>query len=114
MEPYPKSKAKELHQHEIEIEQDTGTKVSFLPFLGIAPFRYRDIFQKRSRKDRGIAKQWYFGEPRPMVDVIAPTYLQLEDVALIGLIGQVTLSPPRPSKSPASARSGRGASRQRA
>lgn len=90
MEPYPKSKAEELHQHEIEIEQDTGTKVSFLPFLGISPFRYRDIFQKRSRKSGGIARQWYYGEPRPMVDVIAPTYIELENVALIGLIGQVT------------------------
>jgi len=113
MEPYPKSKAKELHQHEIEIEEDTGSKVSFLPFLGIAPFRYRDIFQKRSRKDRGVAKQWYFGEPRPMLDVIAPTYLQLEDVALIGLIGKVTLSPSAPRKRATSSRTARSAPRSR-
>lgn len=91
MEPYPKSKAEELHQHEIEIEEETGAKVAFLPFLGISPYRYRDIFQKRSRKSQGIARQWYFGEPRPMVDVIAPTYIELENVALIGLIGQVTV-----------------------
>jgi deoxycytidylate deaminase len=91
MEPYPKSRAKELHQHEIEIEEESGTKVSFLPFLGISPYRYRDIFQKKSRKSEGAAKQWYFGEPRPMVDVIAPTYLELENVALIALIGEVTV-----------------------
>ncbi len=90
MEPYPKSKAKELHQHEIEIEEETGSKVSFMPFLGISPYRYRDIFQKRARKRQGVARQWYYGEARPMVDVIAPTYIQLEDVALIGLLGQVT------------------------
>lgn len=90
MEPYPKSKAKELHEHEIEIERPSIDKVSFIPFLGIAPYRYRDIFQKGSRKSAGVAKKWYFGEPRPMVDVIAPTYIQLEDVALIGLLGEVT------------------------
>lgn len=90
MEPYPKSKAKELHENEIEIESESGSKVSFLPFLGISPFRYRDIFQKQSRKSEGKANKWYFGEPRPMLDVLAPNYLDLEDVALVGLIGEVT------------------------
>src|SRR5690606_14932011 len=44
MEPYPKSKAKELHENEIEIEQESADRVAFLPFLGISPYRYRDIF----------------------------------------------------------------------
>lgn len=90
MEPYPKSKAKELHENEIEIESESGSKVSFLPFLGISPFRYRDVFQKQSRKSGGKANKWYYGEPRPMLDVLAPNYLALEDVALVGLIGEVT------------------------
>ena len=61
MEPYPKSKAKELHKNEITIETESGDCVSFVPFIGIAPFRYRDIFQKsRKRKDKnGNAKTWY-------------------------------------------------------
>jgi len=51
MEPYPKSKAKDLHANEIEIEKESKEKVSFVPFLGISPFRYRDISQKEKRKD---------------------------------------------------------------
>jgi deoxycytidylate deaminase len=89
MEPYPKSRAKELHQNEIEIEKPSEGKVSFLPFLGISPFRYRDIFQKDRRKTGSVALKWYFGEPQPMVEVMAPTYIQLENLALVGLIGEV-------------------------
>ena len=89
MEPYPKSRAKELHQNEIEIEKPSESKVSFLPFLGISPFRYRDIFQKDRRKTGSVARKWYFGDPQPMIEVMAPTYLQLENLALVGLIGEV-------------------------
>jgi deoxycytidylate deaminase len=51
IEPYPKSRAQELHSNEISIENEAADKVSFIPFLGISPFRYRDIFQKGRRKD---------------------------------------------------------------
>lgn len=79
MEPYPKSKAKVLHEHEIDIEEQTKDRVAFLPFLGISPVKYRDIFQKtRSRKSRGKAHDWYFGTPRPMLDVSGPAYLDNE------------------------------------
>jgi deoxycytidylate deaminase len=89
MEPYPKSKAKELHKNEIEIEKPSVSKVSFMPFLGISPQRYRHIFQKQSRKSDGRAEEWYFGEPRPMIDVLAPTYTELELFAVAKLIGEV-------------------------
>jgi hypothetical protein len=60
MEPYPKSRAKDLHPDEIEVEAETPGKVSFVPFMGISPFRYRDIFQKSRRKrDDGSALDWY-------------------------------------------------------
>lgn len=94
MEPYPKSRAKELHQHEIEIEKPSESKVSFLPFLGISPFRYRDIFQKDRRKIGSVARKWYFGEPQPMIEVMAPTYTHLEDIALVRLIGAVKSTAP--------------------
>jgi cytidine deaminase len=51
MEPYPKSRAKDLHPDEIEIEAESPTKVSFVPFMGISPYRYRDLFQKGKRKN---------------------------------------------------------------
>lgn len=90
MEPYPKSRAKELHENEISIETEAPDKVTFMPFLGISPFRYRDIFQKGKRKGAGgVAKRWLFGEPRPMVEVVAPTHIELEAMALVSLIGVI-------------------------
>lgn len=109
MEPYPKSKAKQLHKHEIEIEKKSETRVSFLPFLGISPFRYRDIFEKRSRKDHGRAKRWYADEPRPMLQVSAPAYLDVE-FSEVGKLGgaiqhslplSVAKKVPKPKKSAA-------------
>lgn len=90
MEPYPKSKAKELHENEIEIEKESDSRVSYIPFLGISPYRYRDIFQKGKRKDGGTARRWLEGTPRPMVQVIAPTHLDLEAMALAAILGAMT------------------------
>jgi deoxycytidylate deaminase len=86
MEPYPKSKAKALHSNEIELERASQTRVSFLPFLGISPFRYRDIFQKGSRKKEGKAVVWYHGEAAPMIEVAGPGYLDIEllEISLLG------------------------------
>jgi deoxycytidylate deaminase len=92
MEPYPKSRAKELHENEIEIETETKDKVSFMPFLGISPFRYRDVFQKGRRKNSdGSAKAWYHDKPRPMVDIVWPSYIRLELLAYSHLFGTTTL-----------------------
>jgi cytidine deaminase len=79
MEPYPKSKAKDLHQNEIEIEKETPGRVSFVPFLGISPHRYRDIFQKtiKRKRDDGTAKRWLTEKPIPMIDS-AGVYLDTE------------------------------------
>ncbi|WP_245656642.1 anti-phage dCTP deaminase [Novosphingobium naphthalenivorans] len=88
MEPYPKSKAKELHENEIEIEQESETHVSFMPFLGISPYRYRDIFQKgRRKKKNGDAVEWYEGHPRPMIDSPIPTYVDSEAWEISQLAG---------------------------
>ena len=87
IEPYPKSRAKALHANEIEVENDSPDRVEFKPFLGISPTRYRDIFQKKSRKGPdGRAKKWYHGKERPMMDVMYPTYLALERYALRPLL----------------------------
>ena len=99
MEPYPKSKAKELHENEIEIEQESTERVAFLPFLGISPYRYRDIFQKGRRKMGGVALQWYEEHPRPMIDVPAPTYIDLEKWEIGKLIGKFEVE--CPSEAPA-------------
>ena len=95
IEPYPKSLAKVLHAHEIEVDGDDPSRVEFAPFLGISPLLYRDVFQKGRRKDReGRAKRWYGDEERPMVRVQYPTYLDLEKYALQPLLGRVTARAP--------------------
>jgi deoxycytidylate deaminase len=92
MEPYPKSRAKQLHENEIEIEKEDGTTVSYMPFIGVSPLRYGDIFQKGRRKDsQGNAKIWYYGEPRPMIDILGNPYIKLEPLAYANLFGNVTI-----------------------
>jgi deoxycytidylate deaminase len=93
MEPYPKSRAKDLHPDEIEVEAETPGKVSFVPFMGISPFRYRDIFQKgRRKRDDGSALDWY-DDKRPMIEVTSPTYVDNEKWALAPLLGAVRPEP---------------------
>ena len=91
MEPYPKSKAIDLHENEIELEKKSADKVSFVPFLGISPSRYRDTFQKgRRKKTDGTARRWYAvdDQERPMIDAADVTYPDLENAALSPLIGE--------------------------
>lgn len=53
LEPYPKSYAKELHDDSITfLDSEDNKKVLFQPFIGISPRRYRDIFEKKKRKDK--------------------------------------------------------------
>ncbi|WP_398472085.1 anti-phage dCTP deaminase [Tardiphaga sp.] len=93
LEPYPKSQAKALHGDEIEIEtENQPEKVSFVPFLGISPLRYRDIFAKGKRKDgSGNSQRWYAGKPKPMLDVVFPAYFQTELWALNPLIEKLAV-----------------------
>ena len=92
MEPYPKSKAKELHKNEIEIEKESSERVSFVPFLGISPYRYRDIFLKeKKRKSKiGTARTWYAANDayEPMLDAAFNSYPELEYEAFLPLVGK--------------------------
>lgn len=96
MEPYPKSKAKDLHQNEIEIENEISGRVSFIPFLGISPFRYRDIFQKTSKRknDDGTAKRWMSGLEWPMVEDTSNFYLEREMEQCSQLVGKFVTNQP--------------------
>lgn len=57
LEPYPKSRAGDLHREEISLEsvegRDEDRRVVFLPFSGIAPRQYRQLFLM---SDRGARK----------------------------------------------------------
>ncbi|MEO5331141.1 MAG: deaminase [Magnetococcus sp. YQC-5] len=70
IEPYPKSKALELHDDAITTSRgdwkppsDGGTKVLFTPFVGVAPQLYRRAFMKdRDLKDDSTGNR-QIGEP---------------------------------------------------
>lgn len=83
LEPYPKSYAHALHSDSIDVEVsgDTG-KVHFESFVGVSPYRYRDLFEKGKRKYLGTAQQWNKGARRPMIEVYSPMYFTAEALVL--------------------------------
>lgn len=86
LEPYPKSKAIELHQEEISLDNEQTSKVPFVPFMGIAPQKYKIVFSKGKRKRGAEALRWMTDDtPAPMIDVMTPVYVIFEDVAISGL-----------------------------
>lgn len=86
LEPYPKSLASHLHSDSIVIEgADRGKyakspAVAFEHFDGVSPRRYRELFERTSRKnkDTGAFLGWINGVKRPIVDLKFPFYLKLE------------------------------------
>ena len=79
LEPYTKSYASKLHADSISLGPDpTGKKVGFEPFIGVSPFRYRDLFEKGKRKYRGEALEWNQGKSRPQFDSYFPSYHRAE------------------------------------
>lgn len=82
IEPYPKSYATDLHRNSITVSSEKG-KVQFRPFLGVSPFRYRDLFEKGKRKySGGHAQRWNEDTKRPMIDVFYPSYFMAETLAV--------------------------------
>ena len=54
VEPYEKSRARELHEEAVVIAQSTKDgKVAFEPFVGVAPRRYRELFNASWRERNG-------------------------------------------------------------
>jgi deoxycytidylate deaminase len=83
IEPYPKSYADQLHKDSILVgigPEVSESKVRFEPFIGISPFRFRDLFERKKRKDSaGKFAEWADGEPRPIVRYTVATYLTNEE-----------------------------------
>jgi deoxycytidylate deaminase len=94
IEPYPKSKAEELHFDAIEIDppakqRSAGKKVVFESFVGVGPRRYLDLFSVRLstgypivRKESGKAKKWDPGNAAVRVPMFPTSYLQREQLAV--------------------------------
>jgi deoxycytidylate deaminase len=92
LEPYPKSHAIKLHPDSITFERNDrdSSKVLFEPFIGISPRRYRDLFEKKKRKDEnGKAKDWYEGKPAPLIEDRGPSYLTYEANAIFVALKEV-------------------------
>jgi deoxycytidylate deaminase len=94
IEPYPKSRAADLHQDAIcfdaDVASETG-KIPFLPFVGVGPRRYLDLFslelstgaKVKRKEDDGRAIFPARAERPPRVPTPAYSYLQLENKLLI-------------------------------
>ena len=106
IEPYPKSRAIELHRDAIhayddvqaptcDLEQcDHVHAVRFEPFLGVAPHRYIDLFsittsagvlRERKRKASGERIRWDATTSSPKAEMLPLSYLDLEAKALYQL-----------------------------
>lgn len=83
IEPYPKSHAPGLHGDAISIEEHVEGKVTFEHFIGIAPRRYRDIFEKgKRRRADGTLEPWYEGVPALRIEDRSPFYVFNESAAI--------------------------------
>lgn len=98
IEPYPKSYAEEMYSKLISLESlpPAGEdRVLFQPFTGVAPFRYRDLFEKRRRKDkRGVAQEWMSDPKKPNINLIAETYISLEPEVIVELARRISAANP--------------------
>jgi len=97
LEPYPKSLAFDLHSDSLEIEgADRGRyqnfpSVEFVHFHGISPRRYREIFERGSRKDEaGRFLDFADGAPAPIIDYKAPFYSGLEQYVFDATLAQIS------------------------
>ncbi len=87
LEPYPKSLTADLHSDSVRIE---GTSrgvyerygaVDFVPFYGITPRRYRELFLRSKRKIDGNFlpyQEEIEGRPSPIFTIIVPWYASRE------------------------------------
>ncbi len=91
LEPYPKSYASDLHRDSIAVDPDSATeKVKFEAFIGVSPYRYRDLFEKGKRKySSGAAQKWNRDQRRPMIDIHFPSYFKAEALVVSQLRGKL-------------------------
>lgn len=80
IEPYAKSLAIELHDDALQLDANADvTKIPFVPFLGVAPRHYSDMFVMDRRKgEDGKIISWDAVEANPRVSGSFWSYLQYE------------------------------------
>ncbi len=98
IEPYPKSKAPTLHVNEISIDSEEPGKVPFVPFMGIGPRRYVDLFSLKlgsgypveRKTDKGDLAKWRRQDAPPRLQMQPVTYLHRELLAAVTFKGIVS------------------------
>ncbi|QDO97473.1 deoxycytidylate deaminase [Ferrovibrio terrae] len=87
IEPYPKSMAKGLYRDSIRVDSGIESDhVTFDPFIGIAPGRFMDLFEKTKRKiDNGDAVEWQPAAALPRLKRLVPSYIFIEQMAKLAL-----------------------------
>ena len=83
IEPYPKSRALELFKDSIAVSKDnSGKMLVCVPFLGVGPRRYIDLFSLTlrdgyavKRKSDGMRAVWSRSAATPRVPLLPGTYL---------------------------------------
>lgn len=84
LEPYPKSLTADLHSDAVKIEGTSrGTyesfpAVEFVPFYGITPRKYRELFHRTKRKISSSFVEYKNNEARPVISIMAPWYAERE------------------------------------
>jgi len=84
LEPYPKSLTADLHSDAVKIEgtsrgmYEDFPSVEFVPFYGITPRRYRELFYRAKRKAAHTFVDYKNNQPRPVVSIMAPWYADRE------------------------------------
>jgi deoxycytidylate deaminase len=84
LEPYPKSLTADMHSDSVKIEgtsrgrYDSFPAVQFVPFYGITPRRYRELFYRTKRKVESVFSEYRNGAARPIVSIMAPWYAERE------------------------------------
>jgi deoxycytidylate deaminase len=89
IEPYPKSRAIDLHSDAIALEEDAkDSRVAFTPFIGIGPRRFIELFslepsvgRKLKRKSDGAIAKWEGATSRLRAPMQLANYLELETAA---------------------------------
>lgn len=89
IEPFPKSRAAELHEDAVAVDADgaSGEKVQFVPFVGVAPRRYLDLFTMPNReRDDGTIVQFIRATALPRTaEASTRGYVDAEDIAMVEL-----------------------------
>jgi cytidine deaminase len=87
IEPYAKSLALELHSNAIQLDNEAdSSKIPFVPFLGVAPRNFSNIFAMPARKqDNGEVIDWVAETANPRVSGSFWSYLEYEkeDLSLL-------------------------------